>query len=70
VSDLFLITPPEAAQLLNVSERSLENWRHRGAGPAFVRVSGRCIRYRHTDLLDWIDDRLRTSTVDPGREAA
>jgi excisionase family DNA binding protein len=68
VNDFLLMTPPEAAQLLNVSERSLENWRHRGGGPAFVRVSGRCIRYRRDDLVNWIDDRLCSSTVDPGRE--
>jgi excisionase family DNA binding protein len=62
----LLLTPPEAARLLSVSERSLENWRHRGGGPAFVRVSGRCIRYSRAALLDWIADRLRLSTCDPG----
>ena len=66
-----LLTPPEAARIFNLSERALENWRHRGGGPKFVRVSGRCIRYRRGDLLAWIGERLRNSTSDPGgREAA
>ena len=66
-----LLTPPEAARLLHLSERALENWRHRGGGPVFDRVSGRCIRYRRGDLLAWIGERLRVSTSDPGgREAA
>ena len=61
-----LITPPEAARLLNLSERALENWRHRGGGPRYVRVSGRCIRYRRGDILAWIGERLRVSTSDSG----
>ena len=64
-----LLTPAEAAQILNVTERCLENWRHRGGGPVFVRVSGRCIRYQRGDLLAWVRERLRTNTHDPGPEA-
>ena len=64
-----LVRQEQAAALLSVSPRCMENWRHRGEGPKFVRVSGRCIRYRKSDLTLFIEERLRTSTSDRGDEA-
>ena len=63
-----LVRQEEAAALLRVSPRCMENWRHRGEGPKFVRVSGRCIRYRKSDLTLFIEERLRTSTSDHGAD--
>ena len=57
-----LVRQEQAAALLSVSPRCMENWRHRGEGPKFVRVSGRCIRYRKSDLTLFIEERVRTST--------
>ena len=57
-----ILRQEEAAALLRVGTRCMENWRHRGEGPKFVRVSGRCIRYRISDLTQFIDERVRTST--------
>ncbi len=51
-----LLTPRQAAGLLAVAPRSLESWRHRGQGPAFVRI-GRLVRYRASDLERWIGER-------------
>ncbi len=65
-----LLRQEEAAALLNVTPRCLENWRHRGEGPKFVRISARCIRYRKSDLTQFIEARLKTSTSDRGNEAA
>lgn len=59
-----LITEREAAAFLGYSNRSLQNWRLRGGGPLFVRVSKRSIRYRLRDLIAWSEDRLRASTSD------
>ena len=56
----------EAAQFLNVSPRALRNWRTRGGGPKFIRVSARCIRYRPNDLEEWVEKRSRRSTSDLG----
>ncbi|WP_245334268.1 helix-turn-helix domain-containing protein [Bradyrhizobium guangdongense] len=50
----------QAADFLRVSIRTLQAWRCRGAGPAFVRV-GRSIRYRRRDLLAWIELNTVTS---------
>jgi excisionase family DNA binding protein len=44
----------QAAELLNLSSRTLQAWRVKGVGPAFVRA-GRAIRYRRHDLLTWVE---------------
>lgn len=61
-----LMNENDAADLLGYSVRSLQNWRVRGGGPKFVRVSARSIRYRTRDLVEWIENRTRTSTSDRG----
>ena len=48
-SDATLET--EAAEFLGHSVRALQNWRSRGGGPEFIRVSARSIRYRRRDLI-------------------
>ncbi|MCR9146729.1 MAG: helix-turn-helix domain-containing protein [Rhodobacteraceae bacterium] len=57
-----LMTEQEAASMLCYSVRALQNWRHRGGGPRFVKVSARSIRYRASDLLDWIEARTVAHT--------
>lgn len=44
-----LLTTREAAEMLNVKETTLEQWRWNGRGPRFVKL-GRLVRYRQTDL--------------------
>ena len=43
-----------AAKFLKLSVRTLQAWRLRGDGPAYVRA-GRAIRYSRRDLVAWID---------------
>ena len=62
----MLLTEKEAAKILGFSIRTLQKWRTQGAGPCFVRVSARAIRYRRADLEQWIEGRIRTSTSDAG----
>jgi hypothetical protein len=49
-----LLREQDAADLLNLSVRTLQSWRTRMAGPPFVQV-GRAVRYRRRDLIAWID---------------
>ncbi|MBL4838243.1 MAG: helix-turn-helix domain-containing protein [Kordiimonadaceae bacterium] len=65
-----LINEHEAADYIGHSVRALQNWRVRGGGPRFVKVSGRSIRYRRCDLNEWIETKLVRSTSDVCREAA
>lgn len=65
-----LMNERQAAEFLGYTIRALQNWRVRGGGPVFVKVSERSVRYRRRDLLIWIEGKLRASTSDPGRTAA
>ncbi|MCC3305534.1 helix-turn-helix transcriptional regulator [Sneathiella sp. HT1-7] len=60
-----LINEKQAAEYLGYTVRALQNWRVRGGGPKFVRISPRSIRYRLRDLDAWIDERTVASTSQP-----
>lgn len=57
-----LINERDAADFLGYTVRCLQNWRVRGGGPKFVKVSARSIRYRRRDLYEWIEARLQSNT--------
>jgi predicted DNA-binding transcriptional regulator AlpA len=50
-----------AANHLGVSVRTMQNWRQVGGGPRYVKL-GRAVRYRMSDLDDFINSRVREST--------
>lgn len=60
-----LIGQKEAAELICHSGRALQNWRSRGGGPKFVRISGRSVRYTRRDLFEWIDKNRVANTTQP-----
>ena len=60
-----LMNEHEAAGILCYSVRALQNWRSRGGGPKFIKVSARSVRYRRRDLLDWIQARTVANTSQP-----
>ena len=62
-----LLTEVQAAEALSLSVRTLQAWRPRGAGPAFVRA-GRAIRYRRRDLLAWMDANTVTANSSPAAQ--
>jgi predicted DNA-binding transcriptional regulator AlpA len=57
-----LIAERQAADFLGYSVRALQNWRVRGGGPRFIRVSSRSVRYRRRDLTEWAELHLRSNT--------
>jgi len=62
-----MLTTAQAADVLGVSRRTMEGWRVRGGGPQYVQpgpVTGRrcAVRYRESDLRDYIASRIREST--------
>ena len=66
-SEPMLLTEKQAAKILGFSPRTLQKWRGRGDGPAFLKISSRgAVRYRRSDLEDWVANRLRRSTSDVG----
>jgi predicted DNA-binding transcriptional regulator AlpA len=57
-----LLTPQQVADLTRISPQTLANWRcTRRAGPPFLKLGGRFVRYEKRAVLDW----LRASTVQP-----
>src|SRR5262245_22982620 len=52
-----LLTTPAVAEWLGVSTQWLEIGRSNGYGPRFVRLSTRRVRYRRSDVLDWLGTR-------------
>jgi excisionase family DNA binding protein len=66
---LRLLTQPEAARLLRLSERTLERLRVAGGGPLYVKA-GRAVRYREVDLEAWIAARVVSNTSQIGANDA
>lgn len=58
-----LMNEKEAAGILCYSVRALQNWRCRGGGPKFIKVSSRSIRYQRRDLNEWIEERKISNTA-------
>ena len=52
-----LLHQADVSRRWRISPRTLEAWRHRKAGPPFIRV-GRSIRYRLQDVLEYETSRL------------
>jgi excisionase family DNA binding protein len=55
------LTPYETAQLLRISQRTLENMRHNGNGPSYRKLGGRVL-YLRADIMAWANDNERRST--------
>jgi len=63
-----IIRTSEAAELLGLRVSTLEAWRCRGGGPVFLKL-GKAVRYRKSDLENFMDARLRRNTSE-GEPAA
>jgi len=50
-----LLKSKEAAQLVNVGERTLWRWSRSGTAPAPIKIGG-AVRYRRNELRAWIAD--------------
>ena len=61
-----LLTTKQAATYLNVSTAFLERDRWAGAKVPFIKIGTRSVRYRVSDLDQFIEARVRLSTCDEG----
>ena len=59
-----LLNETLAARFLGLSKRTLQKWRVEGSGPAFVRILNRAIRYRPSDLQEWVEGNICNSTYE------
>lgn len=60
-----LLAERDAALFLNLSVRTLQDWRVSGRGPSFVKI-GRRVQYRLADLEGYVATCVRRSTSDRG----
>jgi hypothetical protein len=61
--DEHLMSQAEVAAALGVPPTALSEWHRRAQGPPAV-AEGGMLRYRPTDVADWLRDRIRT--IDSG----
>lgn len=57
-----LLTTKQAAPILGVSIAFLERDRWAGARVPFIKIGSRAVRYRLSDLMDYIESCKRQST--------
>lgn len=48
------VSSDEAARILGVSRKTLDNWRWRGLPPRFYKIGKRMVRYHRADLAGFI----------------
>ncbi|HEV2567861.1 helix-turn-helix domain-containing protein [Sphingomonas sp.] len=56
------LTTEQAARALNVSVRTLQNYRVLGTGPSYVEIGPRIVRYLPEDLVSYMRSRRVRST--------
>ncbi len=59
-----LLTERNTALHISVSQKTLQNWRLQGKGPKFIRLSRGAVRYRLSDLEEWIESNCFQSTTE------
>lgn len=57
------LTTRAAAEVLSVTESTLEQWRWQGRGPVFIKMN-RVVRYRKEDLQAFVDARVFNNTAE------
>lgn len=65
-SPIRLFNEKDAAHLLGLSVRTLQSWRARGIGPAFLKLGGWSVRYRVADIVSYAE----TMVVEKSQKAA
>ena len=60
-----LLTTSEAAAYLNVQKKTMEQHRWNGRGAKFIKL-GRIVRYRQSDLDDFLNERVFNNTTEAG----
>jgi hypothetical protein len=57
ILDEPLISAEKAAEEIHLKVATLETWRQRGQGPAYIKV-GKLVFYRASDIRAWLQTRV------------
>lgn len=52
-----LLNERQTAERLGLTTRTLQRWRVSGAGPRYMRIGPRMIRYAESDVVAWAESR-------------
>ena len=55
---MVLLTPAEVAEITGLAAETLAQWRSQKRGIPYVKISRNCVRYRQSDLNDWLSERI------------
>lgn len=55
-----ILDRPGAADYLKLTVSTLEKMASRKTGPAYIKLSGRAVRYRRSDLDAWVEQHVVT----------
>jgi len=55
-----ILRAKEVAEMTGVTTRALHHWRQTGQGPAFLRLSRKCVRYERVEVERWIAEKRMT----------
>jgi len=58
-----ILKTKEAAEYVRLGKPTLERFRITGGGPRYCKLGG-AVRYRKSDLDEWLESRLTRSTSD------
>ena len=50
----LLLTPKEAAEFLGIPSGTLAQWRSQRRGPPYIKLEERLVRYRRSDLEEYL----------------
>ena len=54
----LLLTPKEAAEFLEIPPGTLAQWRSQRRGPPYIKLEERLVRYRRSDLEEYLSGHL------------
>jgi excisionase family DNA binding protein len=60
-----LLTAEEVAELLQVKVETIHQWRWQGKGPKAVKAGPKFVRFRPSDVNDWLDAKLEQDQAPP-----
>lgn len=59
-----LHTPAEVADYLGSTTGGLAQMRYRGTGPKFVKLGPKKVRYRDSDIKEWLEENVKADTAE------
>lgn len=60
-----LLKPEQVARYLGTTPGGLAQLRYRGCGPKFIKLGARAVRYKASDIEEWLNQNTHQQTGVP-----